>query len=982
MAQPVKIDIQLTGGQATADGVQRIGQAVAEMAQSGSTAMERLAAATERYAVRGSGVYQTSAEAASRAAATATTQAANQSAAAVEAASLRIQAAHGQDLAAIGAQAREAGGGIRSIVDSAFRLVGIQSPFNSGLAEGAGAAAQLAEGTSVAAAGIGAVAAGAVAAVAAVGALGAILFSSAKGAAAFNDATGKEAERAGLAADEFSRLRYAAEVADVSSNQLKSALERVGAEALKNTEEFQALGIATLNASGEQKSAGELLLDAADKFAGYEQGIAKTTLAQKIFGTQLGNELLPFLNQGRAGIAALGVELDRYGGTVTPQAAAEGNRLGDSVTRLGTAWDSLRLMLGTRLVPAATEVLELLVRLTSDTGALGGVMDLVVIPIKNVTEQLHLLADVGGLATSALASVGLAGSRIAVGDFAGASEALKGLTADFEEFTAARNRAAGGSTAGASDGAPKTAAPVLETAEQKAAQKAADKAIEVERKRLADLLALRQRGEVDLAAIVAKGGREALDEDLAAERVSFEAYYDWRGALIETEFSRKIELAAIARNQQEDFEKAEAQFAIESAKATEEKRNANEALRREMELADERRMADAQRALDDVLALDEQINARIEATRAKIREIDNARGNRRARINDGIQDIQSDPNASEPEKRQRMNALLREQAGLLDEVAAAARQQAQSSNVEEELEGKKKLLEIDHERVRIERELRRLERPGFVRTLRRDVANLADEWGQVGRNVAGAFSGTLQNNVNSFGDTVLSVAKGMKTWGEVGLQAVDSLASAFITAMGQMVVSQGIAFLTGESQKKAATAGNIAAIPAATTLAAAESGITFGSSAFAGLLGFLALMGAVAGATALAFESGGRVPGGEQLIRVNERGQETVVNAPGTSRFGGLLDAINAGATSFAELRPHLPQPDYAASAGLQRATAQVAGRAQAAAMPRIQAPPAVVHIYPNASEHDVPEIMKSHAGQQIIMHAIQKGRGRLGLGV
>lgn len=45
----------------------------------------------------------------------------------------------------------------------------------------------------------------------------------------------------------------------------------------------------------------------------------------------------------------------------------------------------------------------------------------------------------------------------------------------------------------------------------------------------------------------------------------------------------------------------------------------------------------------------------------------------------------------------------------------------------------------------------------------------------------------------------------------------------------------------------------------------------------------------------LAFEQGGLVPGGEQLIRVNEAGQEFVMNAKATKKYGPMLEAMNSG---------------------------------------------------------------------------------------
>lgn len=47
--------------------------------------------------------------------------------------------------------------------------------------------------------------------------------------------------------------------------------------------------------------------------------------------------------------------------------------------------------------------------------------------------------------------------------------------------------------------------------------------------------------------------------------------------------------------------------------------------------------------------------------------------------------------------------------------------------------------------------------------------------------------------------------------------------------------------------------------------------------------------------SALGFEKGGLVPGGEQFIRINEKGQEFVINANATRKNMPVLDAINKG---------------------------------------------------------------------------------------
>lgn len=53
--------------------------------------------------------------------------------------------------------------------------------------------------------------------------------------------------------------------------------------------------------------------------------------------------------------------------------------------------------------------------------------------------------------------------------------------------------------------------------------------------------------------------------------------------------------------------------------------------------------------------------------------------------------------------------------------------------------------------------------------------------------------------------------------------------------------------------------------------------------------------GGLLGGGLLGFASGGLVPPGERIIRVNERGQETVMNNQATRKYGPMLNAMNRG---------------------------------------------------------------------------------------
>lgn len=132
-----------------------------------------------------------------------------------------------------------------------------------------------------------------------------------KHAAEEADALGKSAQKVGMATDELSKLKYAAEQSGVSFEGLNTALVRLSksmSDAAKGTGEakpaFDALGLSVLNADGSMKSSSIVLEEVAGKFANLRDGTNKTALAVAIFG-RAGADLIPMLNAGADGIEAL-----------------------------------------------------------------------------------------------------------------------------------------------------------------------------------------------------------------------------------------------------------------------------------------------------------------------------------------------------------------------------------------------------------------------------------------------------------------------------------------------------------------------------------------------------------------------------------------------------------------------------------------------------------------------------------------------------
>jgi len=140
------------------------------------------------------------------------------------------------------------------------------------------------------------------------------------------DAIGDAAARSGIAAESLSRLKFAAEQSDVEFGALTTgikAFQRNLSEATSGSDtasrSFLAIGLEASKIRNLRLE--DQLATIADGFKRLSSPADKTRVAMELFG-KAGNELIPFLDQGSAGIQKLTAEADRLGITLNNQTVA------------------------------------------------------------------------------------------------------------------------------------------------------------------------------------------------------------------------------------------------------------------------------------------------------------------------------------------------------------------------------------------------------------------------------------------------------------------------------------------------------------------------------------------------------------------------------------------------------------------------------------------------------------------------------------
>jgi len=249
------------------------------------------------------------------------------------------------------------------------------------------------------------------------------------------------------------------------------------------------------------------------------------------------------------------------------------------------------------------------------------------------------------------------------------------------------------------------------------------------------------------------------------------------------------------------------------------------------------------------------------------------------------------------------------------------------------------------------------------------------EFGTLADQTAELIKGTIGTAVQSVTSNMMGWINGTQTFGKalrnIGASVFQSFLQQIIQMGTQWLITQAMIKMglitthaTAESLKAASTASTIGQETAKTPILATNAGLASVSSFGAAAIIGIALL--IAGIAALAFESGGMIPGGEKLIRVNEAGQESVLNARATSTLGSeFVNAVNSGNFAAAQQMMNplggLTRPGF--SPEMQEGGAGRAEAAQAGAMN--------IAVRGFNAQHEIAQWMDSRDGRKMIVNLI-----------
>lgn len=241
-------------------------------------------------------------------------------------------------------------------------LGGIGSAVKTGVA--AGAAALAAVGTAAVAA-------------------GKQVWSMAQEVSAMGDEVDKGSQKLRVSAEDYQRMKYAAELSGTSIDTLATAQKK-------------------LAASGSELD----LRQAIDQVAAIEDADKRAAAATELFGAKAGQELLPLLNSGKDGIQAMYDEAEAYGMVMSGDAVRASAKFQDSLSKMKGTMTGLRNEMIGRLLPGLSGLTDGFTELLNgnpDAGIemiSGAVRDL----LGHVEELAPTVLQIGGEILQALAT--------------------------------------------------------------------------------------------------------------------------------------------------------------------------------------------------------------------------------------------------------------------------------------------------------------------------------------------------------------------------------------------------------------------------------------------------------------------------------------------------------------------------------------------------------------------------------------------------
>lgn len=169
------------------------------------------------------------------------------------------------------------------------------------------------------------------------------------------DAASDLSQKTGVAVGDIAGLEMAFQKGGMEAGAFESTMSKLSKQIVDGNAAFEKLGVKTKDVNGQFKNNKDMLYELADQFAGMEDGVRKTALAQEIFGKS-GAAMIPMLNEGSEGLRKMDDMARKLGLSLSEEAVEQAGAFNDTLDLLGLGTKGIAQGLAAELLPTLSQL--------------------------------------------------------------------------------------------------------------------------------------------------------------------------------------------------------------------------------------------------------------------------------------------------------------------------------------------------------------------------------------------------------------------------------------------------------------------------------------------------------------------------------------------------------------------------------------------------------------------------------------------------
>lgn len=216
------------------------------------------------------------------------------------------------------------------------------------------------------------------------------------------------AKQTGFSTEEIQKMQYAADLIDVSFEDISGALKKFKSKIDPANESLQALGVETLNADGSLRNANDVFFDAVSALSGISNETERDQMAMELFGKSA-DSLAGIIDDGGAALNEFGAQAEEMGLILDQDTLNSLNATNDTIDQLkatiGGTVAQIGADVGTVLAPVIQKAGELIGKITERLRDLTPEQTETILKIVGVVAALAPALIIGGKIVSTIGSV-------------------------------------------------------------------------------------------------------------------------------------------------------------------------------------------------------------------------------------------------------------------------------------------------------------------------------------------------------------------------------------------------------------------------------------------------------------------------------------------------------------------------------------------------------------------------------------------------